>query len=88
LKCEDLSYDEDHGQYTCSPTLYLQSNQNQIEFWWRHIFTYDDFLGYEKEIKDILEGQDVACFSAYFDKKNTWIIDRIKSQKGMWSYFK
>lgn len=97
LECEHLSYDDEQDRYTCSPTLRVVVDGHHLQFDVRHLYDFDDYNYMEQEIHAVLDGEDVGCFSGYYDwdepaeppfsRYSLWTLDRIKSRRGEWSYF-
>lgn len=96
LYCDDISYNDEENRYECFLNVRVAVGEMLYEFSPGHIVDYDDFVEMEQEIHSILDGEEVACFSAFYNKEEDpqspfqhstlWFLERIKSRKGEWSY--
>lgn len=96
--CEEMYYTEDLGEIGYSDSLRIVSDGDLYEFQTRRTHGHDVCAGYKKTWEELMPLSEVACFSAYyvnednpnecdFRKCTNWIIDKVKSKEGSWSYF-
>ena len=72
-------------------TFWIKANRKLYDFGTRRNRDIESCQDMVLDIRRIMENEPVVCIYASYIKSNEqgseWIIDRVKTRKGEWSYF-
>ena len=99
IDCENIGNVGDF-QHAGLATFWIQDNENIHHYFTRRNFDIDTCRDWKDAWKNIVEGETTVCLSGNFIEMSRedepgsptgthyyWIIDRMKSPHGEWSYF-
>lgn len=100
MDCEEGDVDEVLGRVG-SAVFWIQSGEEFHNYMTRRNYDMETCHDYLQEWKQVTDGEDVVCLSGEFIEKGSyegdaftpagthsfWVIDRMKSRRGEWSYF-
>ncbi len=91
LKCERALWDESFKWFYGTMIFEVRAGGKNYEFGTRRNWSMNFCRETVSEIRAVMKGQKAVCFFANFisEKGNSseWIIDRVKSKRGAWSWF-
>jgi hypothetical protein len=95
--CFSAGYSDNIGAEAFHAGITVTSGRKKYEFMTRGVGDWPDCVDYRNAWIRLIRGQ-IACFSGYFNSEEPsderrfdtisyWVLDKIKSKKGKWSYF-
>ena len=89
--CENLGKAEPEGWDIGELTFWIQANGQFHHFYARHNWSIEYCQDLKTDILWLLKDETVVCISGtYIDTDQNginWILDRVKTRKGSWSWF-
>ncbi len=89
--CENLRGAEFEGSEIGEPTFWIKANGRIYHFGTRRNWDMAHCEDMKKDILWLMNSQSAVCISGTYVRQNSeseyWILDRLKSPRGAWSWF-